>query len=1029
MTKLPHMLAKIALLVCLSAPVSAQQQASVAILPFGALSGGDQWMATGLCQDLIEKIKRTPKLLPVQTKRVQDTLDSVFNKKSKRAAWLPASAQHKIGQWLDADLILTGFVGSSGDRHRARAFLDSLSIVPNNRPEGSEAWIAAKLFDLRLGQTVSRAFAEGSREGFFELQDALYLQLTADLGLDPGNMAPGTIGRPTESINTYRLVVEAENILRKQVEEKKRRKQLRRSNKKLQQVLKIDTGYAKALFLTGQVAEEQGNHENAQAAYGQASALDPYYVAPRMAIAAMARRAGDLHGQMAALQTVLEAAPWNDKAHDQMGQAYEMSGRTNLASEKYDRAVQLYNRDANRLFRAGSTHLSLGQFDQAIFALESAVARIPSEKQYHVKLVHAYTGAGKHQLAQAAVRTATEIGSESPDLWLVTGKLALETKNYEAAEAAFTRVLAEQPGRIDAQLLIARLRLGRGDFQTAIAKFITAINDGVPVEEVTESLAAAYIGVGQRDKAAALYADALSKRPNELPWLIARARILVESYKHVEAIPLLHRALKVEQNNLESTELLAGAYASVGNDTEAIRHYRRMLRVAPGKIYVYARLGDLNYRIREFETARNDYKMALEGGLRSADVYAGLGLTEEELSRYKSARTAYAESLKRDRGNEIAKDGLARMRSKIKPPRREPSASEWAGRGRNLRDAGDLDGAVNAFERSISRDTDNSEVWNELGTVYAMLNNTVNARTSFENAERLNPTPASAYNLGRLSFQEGKASEAKLNYQIALQRDETFLTAAFNLAALQVGADDPGSAVKTLQDVRKHHPENGALAISLANANYQIGELDQAESLYKEAKISKKPAGALVGLGNVALTKGDTSGAIILYREAIVADPQDSDPRVNLGTVLIQQGLYEAALEEFKMALGASPSDLALYLNLAVLYYHTEQYAESIEYCRAIIELDPTMLEAQRLLGDVAIKMAKHDLAVEAYGSALKLDKNDLGALLGIAETLKSLDRGEEARHYWQRWLEVVGEDPAYATQAKKITKRLKSDS
>ena len=151
MTKLPQILTTTALLVCLSVPVSTQQQASVAILPFGALSGDEQWLAKGLYRDLVEKMIRTPELLPVRTERVQDKLDSVLDKKSKGAAWLPASAQHKIGQWLDADLILTGFVGSSEDRDKARAFLDNLSMVPNNRPEGSEAWIAAKLVDLRLG--------------------------------------------------------------------------------------------------------------------------------------------------------------------------------------------------------------------------------------------------------------------------------------------------------------------------------------------------------------------------------------------------------------------------------------------------------------------------------------------------------------------------------------------------------------------------------------------------------------------------------------------------------------------------------------------------------------------------------------------------------------------------------------------------------------------------------------------------------------------------------------------------------------
>ena len=196
MNRLPKFITVLTLVVSLASPLLARQQTSVAIFPIGSLSGGDRWIAIGLSRDLVEKLIRTPELRPVATRRVNERLMSVLSKKSKGPAWLPASAQRKIGHWLDADLILTGMAGSSGNRDAARRFLDGLSIVPAETPEGSETWVAAKLIDIHLGHTVSWAFAEGSRDGFFELQDALYLQLISDLGIDPGNMAQGTIDRP-----------------------------------------------------------------------------------------------------------------------------------------------------------------------------------------------------------------------------------------------------------------------------------------------------------------------------------------------------------------------------------------------------------------------------------------------------------------------------------------------------------------------------------------------------------------------------------------------------------------------------------------------------------------------------------------------------------------------------------------------------------------------------------------------------------------------------------------------------------------
>jgi len=1026
---LPRTLTILTIVISLVAPIRAQQQASVVLLPFGAMSESDRWIAAGLSRDLIEKMVRTPELRPVPETQVRSNLARILTKKSKGPAWLPASAQRKVGEWLDADLVLTGFVGASRNRDQARSFLDNLSIVPPNTPEGSEVWVAARLVDLRIGKTVSWAFVEGSRDGLFELHDALYLQMTADLGLDPGRMAPGTIGRPTESIYPYRRAVEAETLLRADAKPKKQSKLWKKALKEIRRALEQDSGFAKAHYLSGEILKRQGHFDRALTAFGQASALDPNYVAPRLAIAKMALRSKDTHSELNALQSALEAAPWNADAYLQMAQAYERTGRLNLATTNYDQAIRLYDRDPERLFRTGTAHVNLGQYAQAISSLERAVARIPGRHDYHVNLIRAYAHADRNDLAQQAVDTAVQVGAESTDLWLVAGELALGMKDYAAAEAAFLRVLAEEPERVDARLMVAKLRLHRGEYQSAIEAYVSALENGTPIEDIVGPLTAAYIGVGQIDKASELYKTALAKRPGELTWLLARARLLLQSLKHGEAIPLLRTALASHPEITEVVELIAGAYEAVGNDIEAIRYYRTLLRMAPDKTHAHVRLGDLTYRARQFQGSASAYRMAIEGGLGSADVYAGLGLAEEELSRYRSARSAYLKAVERERNHEIARAGLARMRMHIKPPRREPSASDWAQRGRDARDNGNLEDAIKDFERSISKAGGDPDVWSDLGTLYAMVEDTDRARTAFENVERLNPTPESAYNLGRLSFQEGKASEAKLNYQIALQRDESFLTAAQNLAALQSGAGDTRSAIKTLQNIRRHHAEDAALTVNLANMHFQSGDLDQAEELYHEAKSKNTRSSATLGIGNVALTRGDTSMAVAMYREAITTNPDDPDAHVNLGTVWIQQGKYEEAVEAFRKALELSPSDLALYLNLSILYYHTEQYVEALEYCRAILEQDSTMLEAQRLIGDIAIATSELDLAVEAYSSALRLGGDDPASLLGIAEALNGLGRTEEAREHWRTWLDVVGEDPAYKAQIQTITKRLESSS
>ena len=132
----------------------------------------------------------------------------------------------------------------------------------------------------------------------------------------------------------------------------------------------------------------------------------------------------------------------------------------------------------------------------------------------------------------------------------------------------------------------ARLRAARGDYQAAIEAYTQAIEGGLQIEDVLEPLASAYIGVGDQAKADQLYKAALTKRPNEISWLMARSRILIGTLAHAEAIPLLRRVLAKESNNLDAHEWIAGAYAAVANDHQALDHYRRVIGLDPGRSYV-----------------------------------------------------------------------------------------------------------------------------------------------------------------------------------------------------------------------------------------------------------------------------------------------------------------------------------------------------------------------------------------------------------------------------------------------------------
>jgi protein O-GlcNAc transferase len=123
-----------------------------------------------------------------------------------------------------------------------------------------------------------------------------------------------------------------------------------------------------------------------------------------------------------------------------------------------EEALEAYRR-ANALLNAGRPGEALALFDQVI-------AREPEMAQAHAARGLALAAAGANDAAVAAVAHAAKLDPRgaSPVL-LHLGYQFLQTSRANAAHAAFSRLLAEQPGQLDATQgrIMALIALGRFD--------------------------------------------------------------------------------------------------------------------------------------------------------------------------------------------------------------------------------------------------------------------------------------------------------------------------------------------------------------------------------------------------------------------------------------------------------------------------------------------------------------------------------------------------------------------------------------
>jgi tetratricopeptide (TPR) repeat protein len=131
------------------------------------------------------------------------------------------------------------------------------------------------------------------------------------------------------------------------------------------------------------------------------------------------------------------------------------------------------------------------------------------------------------------------------------------------------------------------------------------------------------------------------------------------------------------------------------------------------------------------------------------------------------------------------------------------TADQWLSRGQALEER-DPVAAIDAYRRSLRLRPDSTEVWINLGRLFAESTNLEAARDCFKSALDLDPADATAYyNLGVLAQDAGKESEAIELYRRSLELDSQLAEAHYNLATLFDQSGDSRAAIRHINEYRK----------------------------------------------------------------------------------------------------------------------------------------------------------------------------------------------------------------------------------
>jgi len=304
--------------------------------------------------------------------------------------------------------------------------------------------------------------------------------------------------------------------------------------------------------------------------------------------------------------------------------------------------------------------------------------------------------------------------------------------------------------------------------------------------------------------------------------------------------------------------------------------------------------------------------------------------------------------------------------ARAQPAAATPDPAAAFSRAVALHQAGDVEGAVVAYEEALRLGVDSPALHSNLGAAYARLGRLDDAIGQYRRALLADAANvAIRRNLALAYYKSGRLTEAAAELQaVVVAGQPPNESATLLLADCLFRLGQPARVVELLQPLAGHAAEERAVSYLLGMALVAQGQMEQAQAAIDRVLRDDSPE-AHVFLAAMYMRDEDCKKAGPEIQKALAANSKL--PLVNF--------LHGKCLA------GGEPSD----------------WAGAMDAYRAELAVDPNHFEANLLLGDTLREGGRHEEALPFLERALRLRPDDLAARFSVGAVYVALNRTPEA--------------------------------
>lgn len=181
------------------------------------------------------------------------------------------------------------------------------------------------------------------------------------------------------------------------------------------------------------------------------------------------------------------------------------------------------------------------------------------------------------------------------------------------------------------------------------------------------------------------------------------------------------------------------------------------------------------------------------------------------------------------------------------------------------------------------------------------------------------------------------------------------------IARIYIAQEDYDKAIAAMDAAKAENPDDASLLQAEANMYYNMGKKDKYQELMSQlAQKFPEDASIQYNLGVTSAELGDTEKAIQFYKRALEIDPEMDDARMNIVVAILDK---ERDIIDEMNNLGMSKEDNKRYEELTE--ERKEIYREAVPYLEAVVENDPTNVDAIRTAKNIFSQLDKQEKVEE----------------------------------------------------------------